>query len=160
VVLYLEGGNGRIADKVIKVPSKRGPDVIRILFTDYKANAENNESFNDYAAKKGERYFYEILKPLADLTTLQNEDFIDWGQEIKFNTAIGVGECAGVMIDLVSTLILEAEEKLDLAKECFDNKAWADSIYHAYASFIQCSKSIIAAAKYSVQYTNGHYQGF
>ena len=139
----LGSGNGRIADKVIKVPSKRGPDVIRILFTDYKANAENNESFNDYAAKKGERYFYEILKPLADLTTLQNEDFIDWGQEIKFNTAIGVGECAGVMIDLVSTLILEAEEKLDLAKECFDNKAWADSIYHAYASFINAAKALL-----------------
>ena len=139
----LGSGNGRIADKVIKVPSKRGPDVIRILFTDYKANAENNESFNDYAAKKGERYFYEILKPLADLTTLQNEDFIDWGQEIKFNTAIGVGECAGVMIDLVSTLILEAEEKLDLAKECFENKAWADSIYHAYASFINAAKALL-----------------
>lgn len=139
----LGSGNGRIADKVIKVPSKRGPDVIRILFTDFKVNAENNESFDDYAAKKGERYFYEILKPLADLTTLQNEDFIDWGQEIKFNTAIGVGECAGVMIDLVATLILEAEEKLDLAKECFDNKAWADSIYHSYASFINGAKALL-----------------
>jgi sulfite reductase (ferredoxin) len=39
------------------------------------------------------------------------EDYIDWGHEEKFATAIGVGECAGVMIDLVATLILEAEEK-------------------------------------------------
>jgi sulfite reductase (ferredoxin) len=139
----LGSGNGRIADKVIKVPSKRGPDVIRIIFTDYKANAENNESFSDYSVRKGERYFYEILKPLTDLTTLQNEDFIDWGQEIKFNTAIGVGECAGVVIDLIATLILEAEEKLDLATECFDNKAWADSIYHAYASFIHAAKALL-----------------
>jgi hypothetical protein len=34
------------------------------------------------------------------------------GQEEKFATAIGVGECAGVMIDLISTLIMEAEEKI------------------------------------------------
>jgi sulfite reductase (ferredoxin) len=31
------------------------------------------------------------------------EDYVDWGQQEKFATAIGVGECAGVMIDLVAT---------------------------------------------------------
>ncbi len=139
----LGSGNGRIADKVIKVPSKRGPDVIRSLFTDYNANAEQNESFNDFTVRKGERYFYELLKPLTDLATLQNEDFIDWGQEIKFNTAIGVGECAGVVIDLIATLILEAEEKLELSRECFENKAWADSIYHSYAAFVHAAKALL-----------------
>ncbi|MBS1608578.1 MAG: HEPN domain-containing protein [Bacteroidetes bacterium] len=139
----LGSGNGRIADKVIKVPSKRGPDVIRSLFTDYKANAEQSESFNDFVYRKGERYFYEVLKPLTDLTTLQSEDFIDWGQEIKFNTAIGVGECAGVVIDLIATLLLEAEEKLEYAKEAFANKAWADSIYHSYAAFIHAAKALL-----------------
>lgn len=139
----LGSGNGRIADKVIKVPSKRGPDVIRSLFSDYKANAENGEPFNDFIVRKGERYFYELLKPLTDLTTLQNEDFIDWGQEIKFNTAIGVGECAGVVIDLIATLILEADEKLEFAKEAIAAKAWADSIYHSYAAFIHAAKALL-----------------
>ena len=60
--------------------------------------------------------------------------FIDWGQQEKFSTTIGVGECAGVMIDLVATLILEAEEKIQLSEECIANKAWADAIYHAYAA--------------------------
>ena len=40
----LGSGNGRIADKVIKVPSKRGPDVLRSLLNDYKANAQLDES--------------------------------------------------------------------------------------------------------------------
>ena len=72
-----------------------------------------------------------------------SEDFIDWGQQEKFSTAIGVGECAGVVIDLVATLILEAEEKLEYSKECLDNKAWADGIYHAYAAFVHTAKALL-----------------
>lgn len=139
----LGGGNGRIADKVLKVPSKRGPDVLRTLLNDYKTNSPDNETYLQYTERQGEKYFYELLKPLASLETLQAEDYIDWGQEERFSTAIGVGECAGVMIDLVATLLLEAEEKLQLSEECLNNAAWADGIYHAYASFIHTAKALL-----------------
>jgi sulfite reductase (ferredoxin) len=141
----LGSGNGRIADKVLKVPSKRGPDVLRYVLNDYKTNAEANESFLKYTGRKGEKYYYELLKPLASLETLLDEDYIDWGQAEKFSTAIGVGECAGVMIDLVATatLILEAEEKLASAEECAANKAWADGIYHAYSGFVHTAKALL-----------------
>lgn len=139
----LGSGHGRIADKVIKIPSKRGPDVVRTLLNDFKANANASENFFDFTQRVGERYFYDLLKPLTDIETLQAEDYIDWGQEEKFSTAIGVGECAGVMIDLVATLFLEATEKIDLAQESFTNKAWADAIYHAYAAFIHTSKALL-----------------
>ena len=113
------------------------------LLNDYKSNAAEAETYLDYTARKGERYFYDILKPLTNLETLLDEDFTDWGHEEKYITAIGVGECAGVVIDLVATLILEGEEKLELSKECFDNKAWSDSIYHAYAAFINTAKALL-----------------
>lgn len=139
----LGSGEGRISDKVIKVPSKRGPDVVRYVLNDYKAQAEAGESFLKYSERRGDRYYYELLKPLADLETLQNEDFIDWGQQEKFATAIGVGECAGVMIDLVATLILEGEEKIANSEECLKNKAWADGIYHAYAAQVHTAKALL-----------------
>lgn len=139
----LGSGNGRIADKVLKVPSKRGPDVLRALLDDYKANGTDTETYLQYTERRGEKYFYELLKPLASLETLLAEDYIDWGQQEKFATAIGVGECAGVMIDLVATLILEAEEKLGLSEECLDNKAWADGIYHAYSAFVHTAKALL-----------------
>ncbi|MCW3118841.1 MAG: hypothetical protein JWM28_2923 [Chitinophagaceae bacterium] len=139
----LGAGNARIADKVIKVPSKRGPDVLRVLLNDYKTNATEAETFLNYTGRQGERYFYDVLKPLTNLETLLDEDFIDWGHEEKYATAIGVGECAGVVIDLVATLILEGEEKLELSKECINSKAWADGIYHAYAAFINTAKGLL-----------------
>ncbi|MFN9711029.1 MAG: HEPN domain-containing protein [Bacteroidota bacterium] len=138
----LGDGAGRIADKVIKVPSKRAPEVLRYILNDYEANAKG-KSFLDYSAEKGDRYYYELLKPLADLESILDEDYIDWGQQDKFATAIGVGECAGVMIDLVATLFLEAEEKIAHAIECLSNKSWADGIYHAYSAQVHAAKGLL-----------------
>jgi sulfite reductase (ferredoxin) len=139
----LGSGEGRIADKVLKVPSKRGPDVVRTILNDYKSNAQGDETFLNYSHRNGERYYYDLLKPLASTETLQAEDYIDWGQQEKFSTAIGVGECAGVMIDLVATLILEAEEKITSAEECFANNQWADGIYNAYAGQVHTAKALL-----------------
>ena len=139
----LGSGEGRIADKVLKVPSRRGPDVIRAVLNDYKANATNDETFLNYSRRNGERYYYDLLKPLASLETLQAEDYIDWGQQEKFSTAIGVGECAGVMIDLVATLILEAEEKIAASEECLVNSKWADGIYNAYSGQVHTAKALL-----------------
>jgi sulfite reductase (ferredoxin) len=139
----LGSGEGRIADKVLKVPSKRGPDVIRTVLIDYKTKSSNGESFLDYSKRNGEKYYYDLLKPFANLETLLAEDYIDWGQEEKFATAIGVGECAGVMIDLVATLIMEAEEKFAASEECLANNKWADGIYNAYAAQVHTAKALL-----------------
>lgn len=139
----LGDGLGRAADKVIKVPSKRTKDVVRFVLDNYKQNKQENELFNEYYDRNGKDHFYQLLKPLADLTTLTPDEFVDWGHEETFETAIGVGECAGVMIDLVSTLLLEAEEKLQWSVESFDAKAYSDSIYHAYSVFISSAKAML-----------------
>ncbi|HEU4551548.1 MAG TPA: HEPN domain-containing protein [Chitinophaga sp.] len=136
-------GVGRVADKVIKVPSKRGPDVLRVLLSDFEANGQENELFNDYYDRQGERYFYELLKPVSDLAALQDEDFVDWGQEKKFATAIGVGECASVVIDLVATLLFDAEEKLAWSADALAVGQYADGIYHAYSAFIMAAKALL-----------------
>ncbi|QHS60399.1 HEPN domain-containing protein [Chitinophaga agri] len=136
-------GVGRVADKVIKVPSKRGPDVLRTLLADYDTNGQENEKFNDYYDRQGEKYFYDLLKPLTDLASLIDEDFVDWGQGDKFATAIGVGECASVVIDLVATLLFEGEEKLQLSKVAMDENQYADSIYHSYSTFVQTAKALL-----------------
>jgi len=145
----LGSGDGSLADKVLKVPSKRGPDVLRTLLNDFKSNAGNEETYLQYTKRVGEKYFYDLLKPLASLDTLLAEDYIDWGQSEKYSTAIGVGECAGVMIDLVATLILEAEEKLEWSREGIDKKAYADGIYNAYSAFVHSAKALLL--QYGIQ---------
>lgn len=135
-------GNGRYADKVIKVPSKRGPQALRLILDDYGANA-NGKSFVEYYEEKGQIYFYDFLKPLADIESLTAEDFIDWGTHEQYEKAIGVGECAGVIIDLIATLFTESEEKIESALAAYKNQKWAASIYHSYSSIINSAKALL-----------------
>lgn len=136
-------GEGRISDKVIKVPSKRGPQVLRIVLNDYETNGLDGEYFNDYYDRQGEKYFYALLKPLTDLTTLVDTDFVDWGRDELFHTEIGVGECASVIIDLVATLFYESEEKIAWARDAFNENRWADAIYYAYQSQVNTAKALL-----------------
>ncbi len=148
----LGNGNGRFSDKVIKIPSRRGPQALRFILNDFNENG-NGLSFLNYYEAKGEKYFYEFLKPLADVTNLTDEDFIDWGNADNYVKAVGVGECAGVIIDLVATLLLEAKDKLTYAEESLAENKYADAIYHAYAGFVNGAKALLLSED---QKTNHH----
>ncbi|HYF67973.1 MAG TPA: nitrite reductase [Ohtaekwangia sp.] len=138
-------GNGEaiISDKIIKIPSKRGPDALRILLNDYEANSLDGEYYHDYFKRLGRNYFYTLLKPLGDLTSVVPTDYIDWGGDKNFILHTSVGECAGVMIDLVSTLLADSEEKIEFAIETIREKQYADSIYHSYSSLINTAKALL-----------------
>lgn len=73
-------GEGEVADRVIKVPSKRGPEVLRSLLDDYDSNSLDGEYYKDYFKRQGKMYFYTLLKPLAELSTVTPSDYIDWGK--------------------------------------------------------------------------------
>ena len=148
----LGNGNGKFSDKVIKIPSRRGPQALRFILNDFNENG-NGLSFLNYYEAKGEKYFYEFLKPLADVTNLTDEDFIDWGNADNYVKAVGVGECAGVIIDLVATLLLEAKDKLTYAEESLAENKYADAIYHAYAGFVNGAKALLLSED---QKTNHH----
>lgn len=148
----LGNGQGRFSDKVIKIPSRRGPEALRLILNDFQANA-NGLSFLNYYDAKGEKYFYEFLKPLADVTNLIEADFVDWGNADNYVKAVGVGECAGVVIDLVATLLVEAKDKLTFSQEALNDQKWSDSIYLTYAGFVNAAKALLLAEK---QKTNHH----
>ena len=137
-------GNGKayLADKVVKVPSRRGPEALRRILNDYEANTQG-QLFAEYYQEKGEKYFYNLLTDLSNVENLTQEDFIDWGTDEAYIKAIGVGECAGVVIDLIATLFLESDEKIEEAKAAFDNKVYSGAIYEAYRSMVNSAKAIL-----------------
>lgn len=142
-------GEGRFADKVVKVPSKRGPEALRLILDDFNLNGDGR-SYADYYQENGQMYFYDFLKPLSDVENLTAEDFIDWGNTEKYKKEIGVGECAGVVIDLIATLLFESQEKIQNAEEAFKAGKWAASIYHSYSSMVNSAKALLTAEKTKV----------
>lgn len=138
-------GQGRFSDKVVKIPSKRGPEALRVLLNDFEENAQESEAFLSYYDRNGKTYFYDLLKELSDTTNLKEDDFVDWGHDQKYVKAIGIGECAGVVIDLIATLLFESEEKLANAEEALKEKQWSDSIYHSYTALVNTAKALLTS---------------
>ncbi len=136
-------GRGFIAERIIKVPTRRIPEVVRVLLDDYEANAGENEYFNTYYYRQGKRYFYNLLKHLGHTQGFEEADLFDWGQDKHYEQLIGVGECAGAMLDVVATIIADAKEKAAFAKESLAAGAWADSIYHSYSAFVVGAKALL-----------------
>lgn len=150
----LKNGEGIISDKIIKIPSKRGPQALRYLLNDYESNSQDGEYYHDYFKRVGRNHFYQILKPLGDITANNPDEYIDWGQEKNFILHTAVGECAGVMIDLISTLLFDSEDKISWSAETLGKGLYADSIYQSYSAFINTAKALLLGKdiKPSTQY--------
>ena len=136
-------GKGFIAEKVIKLPTKRIPQALRLLLDDFQNSQQGGEYFNDYVQRLGKLYFYDLLKPLADLTEVADREYIDWGHSEQFVPEIGVGECAGVSFDMVSTILVDAHEKLAFALQAWDQQHFTDACYHAYAAMVVTAKALL-----------------
>jgi sulfite reductase (ferredoxin) len=149
----LGNGNGTVAEKVIKIPSKRTPDLLRTVLNDYEENGKDGEYFNDYYQRLGNRYFYDLFKPLAETDNLKDSDYYDWGKDELFKPEIGLGECAGVVIDLVQTLFHDAEGKLEWASEAHKENRYADGIYHTYTAFVNGAKGLLLGENIEPSFT-------
>jgi len=139
----LGNGQGRFADKVLKMPARRSPEALRRLLNDYLSNKTTTERYHEYYDRQGQDYFYQMLKDLSATDNLQPEDFIDWGNEKRYVRAIGVGECAGVAVDLVATLLIEANDKLDNAQAALESERFPDAIYWAYTAMLYGAKGLL-----------------
>lgn len=149
----LHNGQGRFADKVLKVPARKTPEVLRWILTDFNQNGFLEESFVDYYDRKTKAYFYQNLKHFAQTETLTPLDFIDFGNDKEYEKAIGIGECAGVTIDLVATLLFDAQETYQRALEALDEKHPKDALSHAYNTRIRAAKAALTSVEAK---TNSH----
>ncbi|MCU0392176.1 MAG: HEPN domain-containing protein, partial [Thermoflexibacter sp.] len=99
------------------------------------------------------KYFLTLLAPFADTTNVTDDELIDWGNEDAYQKAVGVGECAGVIIDLIATLFVEVDEKIETAELTLDNGQLSDSLYHAYNALIYTAKALLISIEAK---TNSH----
>lgn len=138
-------GTGYMADKLTKLPSKRVPQALRLILDEYREHKLEGEYFNDFYRRLGKDHFYQLIKPLTDTKEVAPDEFIDWGHNETYVKEVGVGECAGAVVDLVATLIYEAEEKLGWARDAFNEEQYSDAVYHAYNAQVVGAKALLTA---------------
>jgi len=137
-------GKGFIGEKVIKIPTKHTPAMVAHLLDNYLAErTDDNETFQAYYWRLGKKYFYDLLKPFANVDDIKEDIYFDWGQDAHFVPEIGVGECAGVMVDVIGSIIEDANEKHKASKEALKAEEWADAIYNSYNAFVVGAKALL-----------------
>ncbi|ETZ20992.1 nitrite reductase [Pedobacter sp. V48] len=136
-------GNGSMAEKVIKLPSKVIPDAVRLLLNCFENSALDGEYFNDFYIRLGKNYFYNLLKPLGEIEDISQDYLLDWGQDLQYQTNIGVGECAVPMIDMVGVVFEEVLETIGKASEAFEAEQWVESIYYSYSVYINTARALL-----------------
>lgn len=136
-------GQPLIAERIIKLPTKRIPEAVRTILGHYKENKVTGEAFNEYYLRYGKKGYYDVLKHLNDISTLGETDFFDWGEDHQYKQEIGVGECAGVILDVVGSILSGAYEKIASSKKHFDKDEWAESIYYSYTSLVIAAKALL-----------------
>jgi len=130
-----------LLEKIIKIPSRKATEALRILLEDYRENLDEGLYYQDYVRQKGKRYFFDLLQPLSDPTNFSDEDFTDWDEDRQYVPEVGVGECAGVAYDLISTIIGDARHQLQRAEN--EELDLASRAYHAYNTFVIGAKALL-----------------
>ncbi len=94
-----------------KVPAKNVPDVVRKLTEFYDAEKQNGEGFAEVVERIGRARLKEELSELAELPTFDdNPDFYtDNRQTWEYKKSVGVGECAGEVVDQAEFLLNDAD---------------------------------------------------
>ena len=135
------GAKQVFADKVIKVPTKRIPEAISKILVDFQNSPFDH--FAEYYVNNGKAYFFELLKPIKDLSDIHQKELIDWGEEKQYVQSIGVGECAGAQFDLVSGILSDASDKIAEAKDYLNQHNIIESMYSSYTGAIIGAKALL-----------------
>ncbi|MEL6988086.1 MAG: nitrite reductase, partial [Bacteroidota bacterium] len=78
------------------------------------------------------------------LNALEESDYFDWGQDALYKQEIGVGECAGVILDLIGAIINDALQKIDVATDILLSGGHpTDALYNAYSANVIGAKALL-----------------
>ena len=94
-----------------KVPAKRVPDAVRRLTEVYDREKQGTETFSEFVERVGRAHLKESLADLAELPAFEVEPdyYIDNRQTWEYKKSVGVGECAGEVVDQAEFLLNDAD---------------------------------------------------
>ena len=93
-----EGGDVEFGTRLkLRLPSKRVPEAIERWISQYEADREDGEEWNEYLARVGTAELETQVKDLSmpvDFGLETMNTFIDWKRDVPFEVVRGEGECA------------------------------------------------------------------
>jgi sulfite reductase (ferredoxin) len=133
---------------LIRVPSKRIPEVIDRITDRYVRERQGPESFQDFVKRVGKK---ELRAMLEDLTRVPPYDvdpsfYSDWGDPREYTIGdMGVGECAGEVISVAQFDLAAADRLVFESQIHLDGGDFVQADTLAYRAMLQAALSLVRA---------------
>ena len=105
-----------IRDRAIgAVPSRKIPEAVERITTNYLNGRKITESFQDYIQRVGKAECKKLLLDLTEVPTYEEDPsyYSDWGDPRVFTTGdMGIGECAGEIVAPIDFQLTACEREV------------------------------------------------
>lgn len=127
------------------IPSKRVPEVVKLLTETYAKEREGEETFQQWVHRVGRRRVKEMVADLCPVPPFEQAPdlYRDWGDPRVFSIGdIGVGECAGEVISPSQFALAEGERLVFEAQLLLDEKDATGAAERALAAMSHAARAV------------------
>ncbi|HUG80051.1 MAG TPA: nitrite/sulfite reductase [Bryobacterales bacterium] len=131
---------------VSKIAAKNAPDAVAKLTDLYSAQKQDGESFNDFAERLGRSRLKEELDEFAVKTTFEQtpELYEDNRQPWEYKKSLGVGECAGEVVDQAEFMLEDADRLNFEATLALDEGKWEAAAAKSFEASMKASDGLLS----------------
>lgn len=133
---------------LVRVPSKRIPEVIDRITDRYVRERSASENFQDFVKRTGKKELRGMLEDLTKVPPYEVDPsfYSDWGDPREYTIGdMGTGECAGEVISASQFDLAAADRLVFEAQLHLDSGDYVNADRLAYRAMLQAALSLIRA---------------
>ncbi len=127
-----DDGIRRIGRRAVRVSTKKAPQAVAKLVETWQAEG-SGQTLDDFLLAFPDDRLKELMAPYSKLPSYEEEPeaFRDWDSDEEYNPAMGQGECAGGVLDLINEALQDALNTQKMARQLIESGFWTDAAKNA-----------------------------
>ncbi|MFP6600236.1 MAG: nitrite/sulfite reductase [Deltaproteobacteria bacterium] len=128
------------------VPSKRVPDLVGRLTSQFLAEHAKGQSFQDWIAGMGKKGLKALLSEFTEVPAYEQDStlYSDWGDPREFTISdLGTGECAGEVVSQAEFDLQAAEREHFEAQIALEEEEFQRADDTAYGAMLEAARGLI-----------------
>jgi sulfite reductase (ferredoxin) len=127
------------------VPSKRVPEIVKVLTQRFAKERNNGESFAQFANRIGKKTIRALVEDLQRLPSYEQDRsyYSDWGDPREYTISdMAEGECAGEVVPYVEVELAGAEREIFESQVLLDEKQPQIAAERALSAMLRAARAL------------------
>lgn len=129
-----KSGIRQMGRRLGRVAAKKAPEAVKAIIAYYKEHAPAGQKISEYLSKVDVKELKPVIKPFDQIESyeLDPDAFLDYGMQSgeEYSPAVGLGECAGGVLNLVTEAFDDSLNYIDMAKDVLAKDFFADVYFN------------------------------